>query len=40
VADLVERPQLDARAVQRVPEPVVQPRVLAEAVQEDHCRGP
>jgi len=40
VADLVERPELDSRVVQRVTKPVVKPRVLTEAVQEYDRRGP
>lgn len=36
VPDLVQRPQIDVRLVQGRAEPVVDPGVLAEAVQEDH----
>ena len=39
MAELIHRPQVDARRVQREPVPVIQAAVLAEAVQEDH-RGP
>jgi hypothetical protein len=38
MADLVEGPQVNALSGQRVTEPVIQPRVLAEPVQEYHRR--
>ena len=39
VAELVNRPQIDTRGVQRESVPVIEPGVFPEAVQEDH-RGP
>jgi hypothetical protein len=39
VAELVDRPQVDAASVEREPVPVVEPDVLAEPVQEDDGNG-
>src|SRR5262245_26899050 len=39
VAELIDRPQVDARGVQREAVPVIDAGVLAEAVQEDDGRA-